>query len=678
MTRPHLNRIPRLISRATMAAALTLLSLSTVTCLAAWQETPLIARSVFFGNPDRNNVQISPDGSRLSYLAPHNDVMNIWVQTIGADDACPVTQSAQRPIRMYQWAHNGKQVLYLQDRGGDENFHVYAVDLATNTEADLTPYDNTRAMIVAADRDFPDEILVALNNRNPAMHDVWRINTLTGKGQMIFQNDTGYVDFQADSAYQVRLASKYRQDGGSVAYMRDTVDGAWYELASWSLQDSETSRVLGFDRSGAVVYLTDSRGTDTGGLYAYDTAAADGPDYRMLTSNDKAEVGEVLFDPATGRPQAVSFEYDREHWTLLDPSIEKDWNLVRRLSEGEMRLASRDHADRKWIVSFMVDDGPVKFYIVDRESRKANYLFSNRSQLEGLPLAKMQPVVLKARDGLDLVSYLTLPVGAADTPRLPMVLLVHGGPWARDSWGYNGVHQWLANRGYAVLSVNYRGSTGFGKAFLNAGNREWSRKMHEDLIDAVNWAVDRSIADPDKVAIMGGSYGGYATLVGLTFTPDFFAAGVDIVGPSHLRTLLETIPPYWGPVKSIFEQRMGSLAEGEFLDSISPLTKVDQIRKPLLIGQGKNDPRVKEAESQQIVAAMQAKGLPVTYVLFPDEGHGFQRPENNMAFFAITEAFLAQHLGGQYEAIGSEIRASSAQIEAGADLVPGLQNAVNP
>ncbi len=679
MTRPNAHMFARVLARAASSVACLAVGVAFVAAPApalAQQNPQLIARSVFFGNPDRGNVQISPDGTRLSYLAPHNGVMNVWVQTLGQDDARPVTQSTQRPIRMYQWAHNNKQVLYMLDRGGDENFHVYAVDLATNTEIDLTPYENTRAMIIADDRDFPDEILVAVNNRNPALHDVWRVNTLTGKGELIFQNDAGYATMQADSKYSVRLATKFRKDGGSVAYVRDSVDGEWYELASWGLQDSETSGTIGFDRTGEIIYLTDSRGANTAGLYAYDTAAADGPDYRLVASNDKADAGEVVFDPNTGRPQAASFEYDRQQWTILDPSIEKDWNLIKRLSEGEMRIVSRDHADKTWIVSFMIDNGPVKFYVVDRANRKANYLFSNRSQLDGLALANMKPVIIKSRDGLDLVSYLTLPSGAAEDAKLPMVLLVHGGPWARDSWGYNGLHQWLANRGYAVLSVNFRGSTGFGKAFLNAGNREWSRKMHEDLIDAVNWAVDKNIADPDKVAIMGGSYGGYATLVGLTFTPDFFAAGVDIVGPSHLRTLLETIPPYWGPVKSVFEQRMGALSETEFLDSISPLTKVDQIRKPLLIGQGRNDPRVKEAESQQIVKAMEAKGLPVTYVMFPDEGHGFQRPENNLAFFAITEAFLAQHLGGQYEAIGSEIRQSSAKVEAGAELVPGLKEAV--
>ncbi len=637
------------------------------------RETPLISRDVFFGNADRANVQISPDGTRIAYIAPRNNVMNIWVQTIGKDDARAVTSGTQRPIRMYQWAHNGEQLLYRQDKGGDENFHIYAVNIADGREIDLTPFDAVQARILAADRDFPDDILVAVNNRNPQLHDALKVNTRTGTSEVVFQNDAGFADFMADSRYTVRLASKILPTGGSVAMLRDGADSPWYELASWSLEDTDTSGPLGFSRGGNIVYLADSRGQNTGRLYAYDATTVDEPTYTAIASDERADLGPIVFDPKTGRPQAVAFEYDRERWQVLDPAIRADWEYLSNVADGEMMVQSRDRADKRWTVSYMVDDGPMKFYLYDRTARKATFLFSNRSSLDKQPLAHMHPKIIKSRDGLDLVSYLTLPPGKYEN--LPMVLLVHGGPWARDSWGYNAVHQWLANRGYAVLSVNYRGSTGFGKAFLNAGNREWAKKMHEDLIDAVNWAVDEKIADPDKVAIMGGSYGGYATLVGLTFTPDFFACGVDIVGPSHLKTLLETIPPYWAPVKAIFDQRMGSLSEPEFLDSISPLTRVEAINKPLLIGQGANDPRVKEAEAKQIVSAMQAKRLPVTYVLFPDEGHGFARPENNMAFFAVTENFLAKHLGGRAEPIGSSVRSSSAKVEAGAELIPGLKDA---
>ena len=597
------------------------------------------------------------------------------MQTVGQQDAKAVTSAKTRPIRSYFWAHNGQQIIFLQDRDGDESFHLYAVDLAGGKETDLTPFENVKARLVAADRDFPDEILVAVNNRDPKLHDVWRINTRTGEGKMVFQNDGGYAEIQADDKFQVRLTTKFGTNGSLSAYTRDSADGEWYELASWSNNDAATSGTIGFTRDGRTLYIMDSRGVNTGRLYAYGLDGKDGPSYDVIAKDDRADLNDVVTDPATGRVQAVSFEFARKEWKILDPSLKVEWDYLTSVADGEMSIASRSDADKLWIVSYLRDDGPLSYYLYDRSAKRADFLFSNRSQLENLKLAKMKPVVIKSRDGLNLVSYLTLPVNAEARKPLPMVLLVHGGPWARDDWGYKPVHQWLANRGYAVLSVNFRGSTGLGKAFLNAGDREWAGKMHDDLIDAVNWAVTEKYADPDKVAIMGGSYGGYAALVGLTFTPDFFAAGIDIVGPSHLKTLLESIPPEWEPIRAMFEARIGRMDETEFLDRISPLTKVDAIRKPLLIGQGKNDPRVKEAESQRIVQAMQSKNLPVTYVMFPNEGHGFARPQNNMAFFAITEAFLAQHLGGQFEPIGSSVRESSADIQAGAELIPGLAEA---
>jgi dipeptidyl aminopeptidase/acylaminoacyl peptidase len=348
-------------------------------------------------------------------------------------------------------------------------------------------------------------------------------------------------------------------------------------------------------------------------------------------------------------------------------------------------VASRTLDDKTWIVAYTMDDGPVRYYLYDRDKKEAKFLFTNRKSLEGQPLAKMHPEVIKSRDGLNLVSYLTLPIDSdpdhAGRPKgpLPMVLLVHGGPWGRDNWGYNSQHQLLANRGYAVLSVNYRGSTGLGKKFTNAGNKEWAAKMHDDLIDAVEWAISEKIADPKRVAIVGGSYGGYATLVGLTFTPERFACGVDIVGPSNLFTLLSTIPAYWAPALQMFKDRVGdpTTPEGKkLLNERSPLNFVDKIERPLLIGQGANDPRVKQAESDQIVRAMQNKQVPLTYVLFPDEGHGFARPENNLAFFAVAEAFLARQLGGRYQPIGNDFDGSTITSPEGSDQSPGLAEAL--
>jgi dipeptidyl aminopeptidase/acylaminoacyl peptidase len=361
---------------------------------------------------------------------------------------------------------------------------------------------------------------------------------------------------------------------------------------------------------------------------------------------------------------------------------------LKEFADGEFQITGRTLDDTKWTVAYIEDDGPVRFFVYHRDREgdaRMEYLFSNRDDLDQYPLVKMHSPVIKSRDGLDLVCYLTLPPGTdldgdgVPSQAVPLVLDVHGGPWARDSWGFNSSHQWLANRGYAVLSVNYRGSTGFGKEFVNASAQQWSRKMHDDLLDAVEWAVKQGIANEDKVAIMGGSYGGYATLVGLTFTPEVFACGVDIVGPSSLVTLLENVPPYWAPFMPVMKNLLGEVETEEGrqeLLEMSPLTKVDRIQRPLLIGQGANDPRVTQLEADQIVEAMQAKSIPVTYVLYPDEGHGFARPENNMSFNAVTEAFLATHLGGRYEPIGDDFQGASIHVPAGADGVPGLREAL--
>jgi dipeptidyl aminopeptidase/acylaminoacyl peptidase len=634
----------------------------------------LIDREIFFGNPDRGGVQISPDGTRLSFLAPLDGVMNVWVESIGGAEPRAVTRATQRPIRTYFWAHNAQQIVYAQDRDGDENFRLYAVDLETLEERCLTPEQGVQARVLATDPDFPDEILVGLNRRVPQIHDAFIINTRSGEERLTFQNDDGFVGLVADRTLQIRAATRFTPDGGVRGYLR-AEDGAWIELARWGMADAVTSGPLGFSRDGSLLYLMDSRGRDTGRLASLRLAPAeDAWRYDALAEHGRADLGEVIFDPRTGLAQAASFDYARREWRILDEKVRPDFEALASVADGELDLISRDGADQQWIVSFVRDNGPREYYRYDRRTRRAEFLFNDRKALAGLELASMQPVIIKARDGLELVSYLSTPPQAAPGP-LPMVLLVHGGPWARDTWGYNSIHQWLANRGYAVLSVNFRGSAGFGKAFINAGTREWSGRMHDDLIDAVNWAVGKGVADPQRVAIMGGSYGGYATLVGLTFTPDFFAAGVDIVGPSNVRTLLESIPPYWEPIKALFESRVGSLSEPGYLESISPLTRVDAIARPLLIGQGQNDPRVKEAESRQIVDAMQRKGLPVTYVVFPDEGHGFARPGNSLAFFAVTEAFLAQHLGGRAQEIGSAVRGSSARVEAGAALIDGLDEA---
>jgi dipeptidyl aminopeptidase/acylaminoacyl peptidase len=439
---------------------------------------------------------------------------------------------------------------------------------------------------------------------------------------------------------------------------------------------------VGFDGTGDVLYMKESRGRDTAALVARRLPSGEAT---LLAEDPQADAADVMRHPTERHVQAVSFVYDRERWQVLDPAIEPDLAYLRTVADGEVEVISRTLDDRFWIVLYLVDDGPARYHLYDREQRAARFLFTNRRDLEGQPLAKMLPAVVRARDGLNLVSYYTLPLnsdgdgdGIPDRP-LPMVLVPHGGPWGRDFWGYDPWHQWLANRGYAVLCVNFRSSTGFGKTFVNAGNYQWGGKIMEDQIDAVHWAVERGIADPARVAVMGGSFGGYSTLGGLTFTPEVFACGVDIVGPSNLITLLESIPPYWQPMLDMFTSRVGDprTEEGRaLLRKHSPLSYADRICRPLLIGQGANDPRVKQAEADQIVSAMQAKGIPVTYVLYPDEGHGFARPENNLSFNAIAEIFLARCLGGRYEPIGGDFAGSSLTVPVGAEEVPGVGEAL--
>ena len=643
----------------------------------------LIPRAVLFGNPERAGPEISPDGKRIAYLAPVDGVLNVWVADLPAGatagaagllsdlKAKALTSSKDRPIRDYSWAVNGEQILYSQDKGGNENFHVYAVDLATGAEKDLTPGDQVKASIMAADVDRPDEILVTTNARDPQVMDVYRVNTRTGAQTRIFENDGGWISMVPDHTWTIRARQKMLPDGSTLTEARESADAPWFTFLKVPFEDAQGTSLMGFTKDNKEAWMIDSRNRDTSGLFRVVPQEGGGTP-KLVFASDKADVADAMENPVTRDVDAVASEYLRKEWKVLNPAIQKDLDALRRLDKGDISVSSRTKDDSRWVVSFLQDAGAPRWWLWDRAAGKGTYLGTSRPALAGLPLRPMEAVEITARDGLTLTGYLTLPANGAS--KAPMILFVHGGPWARDSWGYNPYHQWLANRGYAVLSVNFRGSTGFGKKFLNAGNRQWYAAMQDDLVDAVNWAVKKGYADPSKVAIMGGSYGGYATLAGLTRDPELFACGVDIVGPSHIATLLKTIPPYWKPLQAMFETRVGRMEEGSFLDSISPLTHTANIKRPLLIGQGANDPRVKVSESDQIVAAMKEKNLPVTYVVFPDEGHGFAKPTNNMGFNAITEQFLARHLGGRAEPIGEDVKKSTAQVrELGGLELPGVK-----
>ncbi|MGZ3477102.1 MAG: S9 family peptidase [Polyangiales bacterium] len=645
-------------------------------------DTNLLSRKVLFGNPDHAAPVISPDGKRIAFTAPDKGVMNLWVSP--SDDpnqAKVVTHSSSRPIRTFYWAFDNKHLLYQNDLNGDENEHVFQVDVESLAERDLTPKKGVRASVLALSAKKPNDVLVKMNDRDDKVFDVHRLDLASGKLTKVRENDQSFTEWIVDNALEIRFGVKTQPAGGFEWLTVGKKPGEYTSFMKVPQEDDITTESQGFDKTNGLLYLADSRGRDKSALAAVDVKT--GKESTIFEPVD-SDVAGVLLHPGDRHVEAVLTNKERTRWHVLDKAYQADLDALEKLSGGEVEVLSQSLDDKKWTVAFAKSDGPSQYHLWDRTKKKATFLFVNRPELEkkDIPLSKMNPVVIKSRDGLELVSYLTLPYGSdadgdarPDKGPLPMVLFVHGGPWSRDTWRFHPAHQWLQNRGYAVLSVNFRGSTGFGKKFVNAGDHEWGAKMHDDLLDAVKWAIDSKIADPHKVAIMGGSYGGYATLVGLTFTPDVFACGVDIVGPSDLNTLLASNPPYWIPMKVLFAKRIGDpeTPEGKkLLDERSPLARAGAITKPLLIGQGANDPRVKQAESDQIVKAMQAKGLPVTYVLFSDEGHGFRRPENSMAFWAIAEIFLAEHLGGAYLPIGDDFKGSSVAVPSGADGIFSL------
>jgi len=659
--------------------------------VAANHDNALIPRAALFGNPVRAQARLSPNGRYISFLAPKEGILNVWLAPLGKlTDAKPITNDHKRGIRQHFWAEDGRHVLYLQDEGGDENWRVHSVDVETGKQIDLTPMDKVHAEIVGLSYQRPEVALISLNDRNPEWHDLYEIDVTTGARKLVQRNDEQFAAYLEDLQLRPRLAVKTLADGGGELYRR--TDQGWESFLQYGAAESLTLRPLVIEEGGNTALLLSAVDRDKAALVRVELATGK---QTVVGQSDKADVSEVWLDPRTRTPQAFGVEYLTEQFSALTPAADKDIEHLKAALGPQFQVVSRTNDDSKWVI--VVND-PVHVttsYLYDRSNGKVIKLFDHRPELIGAPLRPMKPVEIQTRDGLTLVGYLTLPPGSAPTGRaaqadspaswhptkpVPMVLDVHGGPWARDSYGFNPEHQWLANRGYAVLSVNYRGSTGFGKAFINAGDHEWAGKMHNDLLDAMQWAIQEQIASPDKVAIYGGSYGGYAALVGLTFTPDRFACGVDIVGPSNLNTLIGSIPPYWKAFYEDMTRRIGGdphTQEGsKYLQSRSPLTYVERIARPLLIAQGANDPRVKQAESDQIVAAMKKKQLPVTYVLYPDEGHGFARPQNRLAFYAIAEGFLAKCIGGRQEGIGNDFDGSSLQVPEGAAIVPGLQEAL--
>lgn len=664
-------------------AAVASVALCALATPAARAETPIIPRTVLFGSPDKAGAQLSPDGKQLAYLAPIDGVLNVWVGPAEKPaDAKAVTHLGGSGVTQYFWAEDSAHLLYLKDKDGDENHHIYVLPTSGGEAKDLTPFDGVRAEIMGVSPRRPNEILVRLNKRDPSLQDVYTLNYNTGALDMLEENP-GYAGYVADDDYQLRFAIEVRPDG-TQNILAHEASGAWTQWSAIPSEDSFNTGPAAIDADGKTLYMFDSRGRNTSVLTAVDVATKK---ETVIAEDARADAENIMQHPTTGKVRAVAFNYDRRTWKVIDPEVKKDFDYLHGVADGEMIITSSSRDDKRWVAAFMMDDGPVQYFLYDRPAHKTTALFTNRKALEGQPLVKMHTPLIKTRDGLEMVGYLSVPLGSdpkgdgMPSKPLPMILEVHGGPWYRDNWGYNPYHQWAANRGYAILAVQFRGSTGFGKSFLNAADHEWGGKMHDDLIDAVEWAVSKGIAQRDKVCIMGGSYGGYATLWGLTNTPKTFACGVDIFGVSNLNTMLASFPAYWGPAMELMYRRIGDprTPEGKkFLDDRSPLTYADKIEKPLLIVHGANDVRVRLAESDQLVAAMKNNKTPVTYMVYPDEGHlTFFHPQNNIACYAVAEQFLKQYLGGRSEPIGDALKGSSVEVREGADAVPGLKTAID-
>ena len=638
---------------------------------------PLIPRARFFGAPARRGATISPDGRWIAWLAPVDGVPNIWIAPRDRlAEARPLTFLEGRGPGAPAFAHDGRHLLFLKDNDGDENTHIHALDLESGAIRDLTPLAGVRCGVMAASRFKPGEVLARINDRDARFHDIYRIDIATGERTLVELNTEGYGGYLADDRHELRLARLSRTDGGAVVRRRDEA-GVWVDWLEIPAEDMTTTSLSHLDAAGRTLYLYDSRGRDTAALAAIDMASGE---RAILAEDPRADIDGMLIDTDTHAPVAWASGCERRRYHPLDEAFAADIVALDGAGLGEWSPAALSDDQRFWIVTAQSDTRPGVVWLYDRRSRLVEKLFETRPELAGAALARTHAPTIAARDGLAMVAYLTLPPAADMTVEtaapstrepLPLVVVVHGGPASRDRFGFDPEAQWLADRGYAVLKVNYRGSRGFGKAFLAAGDGQWGLAMSDDIDDAVDWAVAAGLADPARLAIVGGSYGGYAVLAALTRTPEKYACGVDLVGPSNLETLIATIPPYWEAVRRTFLRQVGAPSTPEGLASLkarSPLHRAAAIRRPLLIGHGANDPRVKQAEADQMVAALNANGVPVTYALFPDEGHGFGRPENAICFAGLQEDFLARCLGGRAEPIpAQEIAASSMRLLSGGE-----------
>lgn len=644
----------------------------------------LIPRNRLFGGRDRSSPAISPDGELIAFTAVANGVNNAWVApATELSEARAVTGDTEFGIQQLYWARTSRHLILVRDRGGDEKWWLQCLELASGKTVQLSPQRSAESRLVALSDRFPTEILIECNARDPAYFDVYRVNLLTGESAEMLRNDR-YTWFYADYLLRLRMA-ELRTDDGGIEYHRSAGDGRWDRLYSISAEDEAVTRpfrtweTLNTFGPDDLVYAVDSRNRNTGALVTWNLATGETCE---LASDSRADIAGAIIHPATRELLGYVTNYERPVIHPLCESLQRDLEMLAEDTTISMSIESQSREARRRVVAISAPDRPAEYVLTDSLANHHMRLYCEREELAEYRLAKMYPETVKTRDGLELLCYLTLPpdtdqgsCGRPDTPS-PLVMLVHGGPWIRDEYGFDPWAQLLADRGYAVLNVNFRGSRGFGKVLLNAGDREWGGKMYDDVVDAVRWAVAEGIADERRLAIMGASFGGYTTLAGLTRTPELFSCGIDLFGVSNLETFLATIPAHWKNYRAMWDRRVGALSSAEgraFLRERSPIHHVGQIVRPVLVGQGSNDPRVVQAESDQMVAALQAQGTPVIYALYPDEGHSFERLPNKLSFFCLVEHFLARYLGGRCEPFDDSLVRSSLTVPVGAELLPGLE-----
>ena len=608
------------------------------------KKTNIIPKKIIFGNPERSSPRISPDGKKLAYLSSFNGVLNVFVRDLETGIDRVITSDQDRGISSYYWHFDNEHIFYIQDVKGDENWQLFRTNIHSKKTACLTPFENVQVQILDRSKEHPNDLIISMNMDNPELHDIYRLNVLTDELTLLEKNPGNFTDWITDHDLNVRGALRSKEDGGFDLLLKNSEETNFEVFYSWSNEDSANSGPLLISKDGLSIYLLDSTGSNTTKFIKMNI---EHKTQEIIYQDPNYDVSGAIIHPDTLEIQLIMLTKERDHHIIFDESINEDIAKIKRLhNEGDFFIANRSLDDKIWLIGYTRDNGAVPYYRYDRELKEFSFLFYHQGKINNFNLARLEPIVFKSRDGLLIHGYISFPVDL-ERKNLPLVLNVHGGPWSRDYYEFDPEVHLFTNRGYICLQINYRGSTGYGKNFTNAGDHEWGNNMLNDLVDAVNWAINQGYANQDKIAVYGGSYGGYAALACSTFTQNIFCCAIDVVGPSNLITFINSIPEYWKPFLNMLYKRIGDPeTEEEFLKSRSPLYFVDNIKIPLLIAQGAHDPRVKKEESEQIVQALMKKNIYHKYLLFEDEGHGFVKPENRLKFYSEVEDFLSIFLGG--------------------------------